>query len=46
MRICARYEDILGKLVESVDRFKPNLEIAKDLIKTDESLFNNVKTTR
>ncbi|CAI4064279.1 hypothetical protein N7582_002664 [Saccharomyces uvarum] len=38
-----RYEDILGKLVESVDRFKPNLEIAKDLIKTDESLFNNVK---
>ncbi|CAI2026067.1 hypothetical protein SEUBUCD646_0H02160 [Saccharomyces eubayanus] len=38
-----RYEDILGKLVESVDRFKPNLEIAKDLIRTDESLFNNVK---
>ncbi|QHS76273.1 Med4p [Saccharomyces paradoxus] len=38
-----RYEDTLSKLVESVDRFKPNLDIAKDLIKIDEDLFNNVK---
>ncbi|CAI4984890.1 CPS_HP_G0127300.mRNA.1.CDS.1 [Saccharomyces cerevisiae] len=38
-----RYEDTLSKLVESVDRFKPNLDIAKDLIRTDEALFENVK---
>ncbi|EJS41667.1 med4p [Saccharomyces arboricola H-6] len=38
-----RYEDTLSKLVESVDRFKPSLGIAKDLIKTDKSLFGNVQ---
>ncbi|CAD6647382.1 XXYS1_4_G0031020.mRNA.1.CDS.1 [Saccharomyces cerevisiae] len=38
-----RYEDTLSKLVEFVDRFKPNLDIAKDLIRTDEALFENVK---
>ncbi|CAI4051795.1 hypothetical protein SKDZ_15G3180 [Saccharomyces kudriavzevii ZP591] len=38
-----RYEGILSKLVESVDRFKPDLDVARDLISADESLFNNVK---
>ncbi|CAI4036472.1 hypothetical protein SMKI_15G3190 [Saccharomyces mikatae IFO 1815] len=37
-----RYEDTLKKLVESVDRFKPDIDVARDLIKIDESLFNNV----
>lgn len=39
-----KYEDALAKLIDSVDKFNPNIEFANDLIHTDHDLFTDLKT--
>lgn len=38
------YEDTLAKLIESVDKFHPNLKYAQDLIQADFDLFTSLET--
>ena len=38
------YEDTLARLIESVDKFHPNLKYAQDLIQADFDLFTNLET--
>lgn len=38
----SEFEEILGRLVESVDKYKPDLNIAKELIKADTKLFKSL----
>ncbi|SCU90589.1 LADA_0F05138g1_1 [Lachancea dasiensis] len=43
--IC-EYEDTLGRLVASVDKFQPDMQIARDLMKVDQKLSETVKALR
>ena len=38
------YEDTLAKLIESVDKFHPNMKYAQDLIQADFDLFTSLET--
>ncbi|CCD27024.1 Med4p NDAI_0J01320 [Naumovozyma dairenensis CBS 421] len=38
------YEKALSRLIDSVDKFKPNLNIAQELIQADKSLFDTLNS--
>lgn len=40
--ICS-YEEVLNKLVESVDKYKPDIKLAKDLIDVDKKLYASLE---
>ncbi|CAL9728361.1 mediator of RNA polymerase II transcription subunit 4 [Monosporozyma unispora] len=40
--ICS-YEDVLNKLVESVDKYKPDIKLAQDLIEVDKKLYSSLQ---
>lgn len=42
-RNLSEYEDSLARLIDSVDKFRPDLKYASQLIQTDYNLFNSVE---